>query len=68
MTRPDLPREQLLAGVEFLLPHRSAYDIAAALGYKRPGSVARAAYRAGRTDLAAPFTQADNALRLGGVR
>ncbi|MCG7430645.1 hypothetical protein [Dermacoccus nishinomiyaensis] len=40
-----------------------AQDITLALGYASPGCVARALYRAGRPDLARPFTTADNARR-----
>ena len=52
-------REHVVAEVEFLLTDRSPDDVAAALGYAGPGSIARALYRAGRPDLARPFNNAD---------
>lgn len=62
-TRPYRRRDDVVLEVEHLLTDRSAASITTALGYTRPGSVARAMYRAGRPDLARPFNAADFALR-----
>lgn len=53
-------REFLAHEVEFLLSSgESVTEVVKALGYSKPGSLARRLYRHGRNDLANLFTQAE---------